>query len=578
MSVTFIFIVPLIVAIACIVASARVATRVLGLASAASLLLAALTVIVIRVVGPLPQTLVSYPWITIADRELQITAVLSETTWLIALLPLVGGATTALLLALAIAPALRGFGALFAAVTAVSTVAAAGILGGASAAVPIAWSIVAGGSFIALRSSGVFSEHEAPMSIAIGGQTGALMILAVAMLTPLASSDRSIDVLRTALLFIAVALTVGVLPLWRAPDALASAPAALAGTLLAFGTPLLGTSALVSFLADSQVIAERGWRDGTAAVGIAIALLSAFGALGARGLHQTIGRQHLAHIGFIIAASATEIGREVIAPLLIVNAALSSFVMMLALVPLNRRADDDRLESITVEQAAAVPGVLFFIGAASAIGIPGTLGFWGRLWWLDEIRTVIPWLVAPALATLALLLVSSLAPVAAVIRPLAARQRRSRMALTDAAQESAAMLASPLIMLGIAPGIAWNLWLTAPLGAGVSIADLVRLPDVPGMIAAAIAAAASIAIIIIARRAPRSLPELDARIADHGIIAPRAIAGGVSTTPNLAQRPPSWWEWLRRIGEWLNRLSPFEQRYYMASLVISLLVMLLLFV
>ena len=58
---------------------------------------------------------------------------------------------------------------------------------------------------------------------------------------------------------------------------------------------------------------------------------------------------------------------------------------------------------------------------------------------------------------------------------------------------------------------------------------------------------------------------------------PTAIAGGVSTTPNLAQRPPSWWEWLRRIGEWLNRLSPFEQRYYMASLVISLLVMLLLF-
>ncbi len=577
MSVAFIFIVPLIVAIICIVASTRLATRVLGLAAAASLLLAALTVIALRVVGPLPQTLVSYPWVTIADRELQITAVLSDTTWLIAVLPLLGGATTALLLALAIAPTLRGFGTLFAAVTAVSTVAAAGILGGDSAAVPIAWSIVAGGSFIALRSSGVFAEHEAPMSIAIGGQTGALMMLAVALLTSLAGSDRSIDVLRTALLFIAVGLTVGVLPLWRSPDALASAPAALAGTLLAFGTPLLGTSALVSFLADSQVIAERGWRDGTAAAGIAIALISAFGALGARGLHQTIGRQHLAHIGFIIAASATEIGREVIAPLLIVNAALSSFVMMLALVPLNRRADDDRLESITSEQAAAVPGVVFFIGAAAAIGIPGTLGFWGRLWWLDEIRATIPWLVAPALATLALLLVSYIAPVAAVIRPLIARQRRNRMLFTDVARASAAVLASPLVVLGIVPGIAWNLWLTAPLGADVPLSTLVRLPDLPGMIAAATAAIASIAIIIVARRTARSLPELDVRIADHGIIAPRAIAGGASTSPNPARRQTSWWEWLRRIGEWLNRLSPFEQRYYMASLVISLLVVLLLF-
>ncbi|MFN8569052.1 MAG: hypothetical protein U0Z44_16390 [Kouleothrix sp.] len=72
--------------------------------------------------------------------------------------------------------------------------------------------------------------------------------------------------------------------------------------------------------------------------------------------------------------------------------------MFLALAPIERSAGSDEIAEIGLRELQTWPGALLLIGAASAVGLPGTWGFWPRRWLIDALLESSPWAVAPLLA------------------------------------------------------------------------------------------------------------------------------------------------------------------------------------
>jgi formate hydrogenlyase subunit 3/multisubunit Na+/H+ antiporter MnhD subunit len=188
--------------------------------------------------------------------------------------------------------------------------------------------------------------------------------------------------------------------------------------MLPLGLPLLGSYALIRFVAAHWEATPPIWRTGWVLLGLLTLLACAAGAAGTTRLRQLIGWQFSAQIGLMLLSFGLHRDLPPLAvPVgLLINATLTTLACYLATAALERRAGTDDLAEIGARGPLILPGLAFLVGAASAVGLPGTWGWWSYRELLDTARTEAPWLIPPLLAGSALRLMSYVAPLAAFWR------------------------------------------------------------------------------------------------------------------------------------------------------------------
>jgi NADH:ubiquinone oxidoreductase subunit 5 (subunit L)/multisubunit Na+/H+ antiporter MnhA subunit len=569
-------ILPILTALACLGLNRAVPTRLLGVVASSALLICGAALLVARLRGGLPLVLVDRPWMAVGNRPLQLTLVFDALNWAPALLGLWGGGLALLALALLVPANLRGFGGLVAAAQLAVVASAIGMANQTPLMLPFAWSLTALLAFLALRASGAQAGSDAPVIVLLAGLSGALLALGAALEVPNAVAAPLGPPALAG--WVALSLLVLGAPPFQAPQQrLAEAPAALAGLLMTLGLPLLGGLVLLRFWSGPAVAMPSGWRVALLALGVLTLLICAAGAVGATQLRRRLSWQFSAQHGLLLIALGR--GGAVLAaaaPMLLANAVVSTLVCFLAVALLERRAGTDDMAAIALREPLRWPGALYSIGAASAIGLPGFWGLWPRRWLIEDLLRAAPWAVAPLLAGSALLAITFVSALAVFWRPAAMPAAGDSPALQrerpTAVVLIGALVALPLVVFGVAPQLVWAGWLAAtPIATSA--------PALPGRVAQLVCAIAAVGLIVapLALRLRRGGETVAA-----AVIAPSALGqslGGLAWLGAAASLFAGLWHALLRGSRLLLRgLVLFEQRYYLAGLLIAVIVVIMLFI
>jgi formate hydrogenlyase subunit 3/multisubunit Na+/H+ antiporter MnhD subunit len=584
----YIFALPLITALLCLALSDRVPARWLGIGAAAALLACGLALLSTRMAGQLPQTLLDRAWLALDQRTFVLTLVCDAANWGFVLLSLGGGGLALLALALAVPTTVRGFGGLFAAALLALLAVAAGLTNRDATLLPFLWALAALMIFLALRASGALAGSDAPMIVLMAGLGGALLALGAVLaisVAPLAAEPLALIAWTLAGM-----LALGALPFHAPTQSLAQAPAGLAGALLAPAVPLLGGWALIRFATAQGSALPSSWRMALTLLGLLALLACAAGALGTTRLRSLISWQFGAQIGLVLLALAqsgttqpsTRIAPATVAAALLANAAITTVVCYLAAAVLERRAGTDDMAEIELREPLWLPGLVLLIGAASAVGLPGTWGLWTRQWLFEQLAQITPWAMPIVLAGSTLLALAWLMPLTLFWHRAGLTAPELQAATSN--RPSAVMVvgmvaAAPLLILGVAPQLAWNGWLAGlqdvlELGAGV--------PTLPSRAAQTICLLAALLLIALPAfaRSRRFAAADEPRQA--GVGAPWAIGESLSSLAWIAIAPEAFaraWRGLLLLSRGLRRgMALFEQRYYLAGLLIAIILVIMLFI
>jgi multicomponent Na+:H+ antiporter subunit A len=578
-----VFILPLIAALLCLTLNRAAPTRWLGVGAAATLLVCGVALLLVRLRGGLPSVLLDYNWMTIEDHAVVVRLALDGFSWALALLTLLGGGLALLALALALPANLRGFGSLFAASTLALLAVTAGLADQSLQFLPFIWATAALLTFLALRASGALAGSDAPVIVLLAGLWGALLVLGAALLAPAAQPGAPAFPITLVFWTLIGLLAMGGPPFHAPLQQLSQAPAALAGALLPLGLPLLGGAALIRYFAGQDQALTPGWRMALTLIGLLALLASAAGATGTARLRRLVGWQFSAQMGLVLLA----VGRggpalTIAAPGLLASAAMATLACYLAVAVLERRAGTDHLPELALREPLLLPGSIFLVGAAAAIGLPGTWGFWPRRWLLDELSRSAPWAIGPVLAGTALVAIASVAPAASFLR-VSTRSTEDSLARTrrlDGAGVVAAAVAVALLVPGILPSVAWGGWLAPAQGAlGASAAaPAPALPTLAGQLIYGLAALALVLLPALARGRLRAAQDAERQ----GVFAPQALGESLSGLAWVAAPQGAFtrlWSGLLGISRALQQgLSLFEQRYYLAGLIIAVIIVMMLFI
>jgi formate hydrogenlyase subunit 3/multisubunit Na+/H+ antiporter MnhD subunit len=572
------FILPLVMAAACLALSRSVASRWLGLAVAAALALAALAVLIARMTG-LPSVLFDSPWLVLGEQSVHLRLQIDDFNWLPMVVVLLGGGLALCGLALALPRALRGFGGLLAAAVFVPLAVAWASALDETLLLPLPWMLATLAAFAALRASGALAGSDAPLLVVGTGALGALLALGTALMLHI-TPPGAVAIGALASITALALLAIGAPPFHATLAAAGSAPAALAAIVVALGTPLLGGYTLIRYASIVGPAAPVEWETLLLWVGAVTTAIGAAGALTSTRLRVISGWQFSAQAGLVlIAVGAGSLGLGAAGPALLVNTALTTLAALLAIAVLERRTGNDDLGAPGAFGPFVLPGLALLVAGASAVGVPGTLGFWSRLWLANTLMAESPALLALLLAASVLLALSYLAPLAAFWR----RDPHVQAASIPQPGDLPALLAAlPLLILGAAPGAVWEFWLA---GAARELTPeagnlLPALPGLFGTIASCVAAAALIGGPLLVQRRPlrRTADDADATAV---VISPAALGQSVAGLAEVA-RPTvlrDAWHVALRASELLSRgLAVFEQRYYLAGFVLALIVVLLIFI
>ena len=574
-----VFILPLLAALLCLALNQVVATRWLGAGASAVMLLGGGALLYARLRTGLPLPLYEHTWIAVEQQTIAVALVLDQANWALALLALAGGGMALLALALALPRNLRGFGGLFAAAELALLAVTAGLVDQNMLFLPFLWATAALMSFLALRSSGALSSSDAPTVVLLAGLWGGLVLLGAALLVAAARSGAMSLQVVLAFWVVFGSLALGGPPFHTLFHNLADAPAALAGALLPLGLPLVGGYALIRFFAGLGGPPTPGWRLALMLLGLAMLLACAAGAAAATGLRRLIGWQLSAQMGLLlVAVGQGGAALAASAPALLAGGVTATLACYLAAAILERRAGTDALAEIALREPLLLPGAVFLIGAAAAVGLPGTWGFWPRLWLIDELLRAAPWAVAPLLTGSALLAATYVAPLAAFLRAGAppADELAPARGYPLGSLITAAAVAAPLVVLGVLPELGWDAWLAPAQGAPGRATPAPRLPGAAGTAACAVAALGLIALPALARGRRRPPAER------QGVLLPQALGESLAWLVWVAAPESSfarlWGALLRASGALRRWLSFFEQRYYLAGLLIAVIIVIMLFI
>lgn len=579
-----VFLLPLITALLCVALNQLVATRYLGFGAALALALALVVLLVGRAGAAFPLVLPSYAWAVLGDATIELTLRFDGASWPLVVLILAGGACAVLALALAVPGHLRGFGGLFTGVLLVLLAVVVGLANEEPLLLPGIWAVIVLLGFVVLRSSGTQARGDAMPVGLVTGLLGALVLLGAVLAAPVGLIGVPKPPLVLVCWVLAGLLALGGPPFHAALDELTNAPAALVGVLVALGLPLLGGYALLRFTAD-QAVLPPVWRNGMTLVGAMTLLASAGGAVNTTRLRQLLGWQFSAQVGLLLMALAYRgVALTVGGPALLGNMVLTTLAGALAVAVLERRAGTDDLMAIGAHGPLVLPGMAFSIAAASAMGFPGTLGFWARWWLLGDVLRQTPWVVPLVLTGSALVALSFAAPLAAFWRVSQSSRGGERVLGGYSwflAELCPVLVALPLVVMGAMPQVAWGWWLAssqevlAPAVAGVPV-----LPGGVAQFAALVAAVGMVALPLVVRWLPQRAAERDADMRNDGLLTPHGLGQSLSWVAWVATFGGVFslvWGGMVRLGGRVRRLlDVFEGRYYLAGLVIALIVTILL--
>jgi hypothetical protein len=561
----------LIVAAACFGLSHVITTRRLGLGAAAACVGAGLVLATAPALAPN----LSFPTFDIGAAAFELVGQLGPGDAALAAALLWGGAMSMAALAAAIAPGVRGFGAIFG--WACLTIVAA-LLGLAapplSMVTPLAWAIASLASYGALRSSGALGQSEAlPRGLALGLLASGLLLGALLGARPaLANGGLPAPGLAAALL-LAVLAMAGVAPLGMARDEAVLAPAPLGALIYGLVMPALGLGYLLRLLALLPAV-PAPWAATLIAVGALGALASAAGAYGEARLRPLLGWTAGAQASTVVAAAGLASPLAALAgPVLLINLMLATVAGAAAVVGLERNTGGDEFAGTAPGPHLALAGALWAAASAAAVGLPPLWGFWGRRWLFEAALEQAPWALPPLLAGAALLALALIMPLA---RFWPAPDPRSHPAAPGQLDPIAGVMSlAPLLLLGAAPQLVWGLWMRRlPLAPP-------ELPVSSGAQAAAVAI--GLAVVIMAAAIARTPAARQiAHSSDEELSQLAADALGESL------RPLAWfgradallgriWAALLWASRWLQvAMSVFEQRYYLLGVMVALLTVMLL--
>lgn len=558
-------------ALACFGLSRLVPTRRLGQGAAAISGLAGLLLLnrPAAVPGP-PETL-----LTIGAAPLQLSASLPDLEQALALAALGGGALALLALASAIAPKVRGFGAIFGWG---QLALAAALLGLAAPPLsllqPLAWTCGVIAGYGAIWASGALARSEAlPQGLLLGLIGSALLGGGLVGAEPALAAGELPEPALALCLLLAVLMIGGLAPFHGARGEATAAPAPLGALISGLVLPCIGLGWLIRAMPLLPVV-PPSWALGLGALGLMGALGSAGGALGERRLRPLLAWLTGGQAGLVlIAAGLSDPLAALAGPALLLTMMLASVAGAAAIEPLERSAGTDDYTSAAPGPPLPLAGLLWAGAVAALLGLPPFLGFWGQIWLLDGVTALLPWAAPLLLAAGVLRLLAALAPLPRFWAPPRPDLAAAPPGPIDVIVGAAALM--PPLIFGLAPQVAWALWLrAAPFApAALPIADGQQLAATLG--AALIALAAGLIA-----RAP-SARSLSADPDEEPVhLAPDALA--------RAARPLAWlsrpdgltrlaWSALERASAGLrSAVAIFEQRYYLLAVLMVLIIMMLL--
>lgn len=486
---------------------------------------------------------------------------------------LVGGGAALLALATAVAGAVRGFGALFG--WALLCVAAALLSLAApplSLLQPFAWAVLSIAGYGALRASGAEVAAETPpLGLTFGLLASALLAVALVAAGPaLAGGELPLGPAAVAGLVAALAVG-GFPPLLTAREEAVAGPAPLGALVFGLAAPAAGLGWL---LRATAALPEQpaAWSVAVGLLGAVGALACGAGAVGERRLRPILAWSAGAQAGLVIAAAGLggPLG-AVAGPGLLTALMLSTALSAGAALSFERATGTDDY-SEAAEAAPRAAALIWAAGSAASLGLPPLWGFWGRLWLLEGALERQPWLVAPLLAG-SVLLALALAAALAGLWSAAARAEGGETAW--GAWAPALVAGAPLLVLGVAPWLAWERWLRAvPFAPPAAPLD-------PRALAAAGAAGALLLVLAagLARAAPARAAKRDPD-EDAVRLAPDTLGKTLRPLAWLANPAPL----IAGVGALLERSSQlmrllvglFEQRYYLLGVLAALITIMLL--
>lgn len=575
----------LITAVACFGLSRAIATRVLGFLAAAAALLAACLLAIGYAQGS-PPLLPPLNWATLEQITVPFYPILGITDVILACTLLGGGAIALLALTLALAPTLRGFGSLFAWVLLTLAAALVGLLS-RGLLVSFAWASVALLAYAALRASGALNRSTGmPHGVMSGLLASLLLVVALLAGLPLLAGSVLPHAGVALGMVLACLLFAGIAPFHSALDEAVKAPAALGGLLYGLVLPLLALGSLLHIVAAVRALQPDLplpllWRGILMGVGLLSLFACAAGALRQRSMQRLLAWQMGAQAGLVLLALSLEGALAVLAvPALLLNLALTTLTGSLAVAVVERLTGSDDFTQVQPGFDLRLPGVLWALAAASALGLPASWGFWGRLWLLEAALAQAAWLAPCVVAASMLMGLAYLSPLACFWWRGSSRQGlvltpETPQAATNPFVPVLVLVPIPLLLVGLVPQVLW--WGGLRLLPGAPASLPVSITAQTFSVVLALLAAVLAITLLRARSARRALPDDDM---SPVMLAPSALSQRLALLAGFGYPAPlidGLWKGLLLVGQWVrSALALFEQRFYLAAVLLAVISLILL--
>ncbi|PDV97824.1 hypothetical protein [Candidatus Chloroploca asiatica] len=498
----------------------------------------------------------------------------------LALTLLGSGGLMLLSLAAAIAPGVRGFGAIFGWALICLTAAVMSLAAPPFSLVhPLAWTVMTLSGYAMFQASGVTTgtavAPETPALLPRGLITGLLasLLVAAAILAPgTLIEDGSLSMWPALVLLLVAAFAfAGSPPLAGGRNEAFAFPAPLATLIYGLAMPVAGLNWFLQVISALPILPNR-WA-------IAIALLGTLGMLGcaAAALATRRLRPLLAlMLTFQVAAIVVSIGlagplAALAAPGQLVSLMLSGVIGATAVASFERMTGSD---DVTVPGLALprLVGVTWLVAGALALGLPPLWGFWPRLWLFQAIQEQYPWLLALVIASMVLMVLALLVPLA---RLWGQGKERTGSGMSLVERLLLAMAGAPVVLLGLIPTLVWEPWLAtltfAPVDFPVSFGAQLATGIAGGVL---IVLALMLARRPIARTLERDLDEELTFLTAEGL---GTVLQPLAHLSNPTQGWQTIWRALQGVSQGLRFvLGFFEQRYYLLGMLAALLTIMLL--
>ncbi len=501
----------------------------------------------------------------------------------LAVLMLLGSSAALSVLALVLSPSLRGFGILFG--WALLTLAAALLgLAGAGLRLPFAWGLTAMLASFTVRATGTAGNTERVPVGAAAGVIASLLLLSYLLLFPAATPVAGIQsTLLMTLLVLATLLLMGSAPFLFTRTTLATAPAALVGMIGGVVLPVLALGTLTHLLENLRLALPApqlplAWRLVLIILGLMAVVGGSAGATGERMLKRMVLWLMVVQAGVVVLALGLEHPLETLTVLLLLtNLVLTTLAAALAAASVEQQTGSDDVTRVQPDPPylpgdLRLAGVLWAIAAASVLGVPGLLGFWGRSWLIAMLVGQVPWAIPLLIFSGVLLAVACMLP---LIRMFALNPTYTPASSQAIPLAPVLLVLLPLPLLGLFPDLLWQVWL-APLPGMPAQLPITR-PAQFGSVAGVIGLVVVLLHIwqpLVSRRLLRDPDMPPAILAPDGL--PRHLGGlaGLAAPQALAGL---LWTLLQRLGQAARQmLLLFEGKYYLVGVLFALISALLL--